>query len=339
MTNTFYMPTSTELTQIAQDKLPRLSQDRAIFDIFRIRDVDQPLVSWEQRDNFIGLMTGRGFNGEPGTVQRVGGHRYNMQPGVYGDKIVIPEQELLLRRQWGTFNTPININDLVMEGQDQLLEVALDRIEWVCWTLLVSGTFSVFNNNVLVHSDSYTNQTYSAPVVWSTTATSGPLADFRAVKLLSRGHSVNFGRKAVAYMNQTTFNYMISNTNNSDLFGRRNAGLATINNLADLNTLFLGDDLPQIQVYDETYFDNSGSLQLFIPTGKVIVNGARPANSQVAEFQFTRNAQNVDMAPGLYNKIFDRRENDVPGGLEIHTGFNGGPAIMFPSSIVTMIVA
>ena len=51
-------------------------------------------------------------------------------------------------------------------------------------------------------------------------------------------------------MNRQTFNNLRTNTNASDLFGRRQNGLSTINNLADLNVLLAGDDLPMIEVYD-----------------------------------------------------------------------------------------
>jgi hypothetical protein len=52
----------------------------------------------------------------------------------------------------------------------------------------------------------------------------------------------------------------------------------------------------------------------------------------------TRNANNPGMAPGRYQKIIDRGENEVPRKIEVHRGHNGGPVIYFPGSIVAMTI-
>src|SRR5438046_2228521 len=105
--STFVYPTSSELITVAQDKTPRLTKDRPIFDIFPIRSVDSHLLRWEQKDNYLGLQQIRGLNGDPARVSRVGGKVYQMEPGVYGEFLRIDEQELTTRRQWGSYNAPI----------------------------------------------------------------------------------------------------------------------------------------------------------------------------------------------------------------------------------------
>lgn len=336
---TFIYPTNAELTAILQEKMPVRTMDDAIFDIMPIEDDDTSLVMWEQEDNYIGLMSLRGFDGQPGRVSRVGVKQYQMLPGVYGDYIQLDETELTLGRAAGTFGQPIDIQNLIVRRQDQLLNRAIDRLRYIGWTLVSQGTFSVPTpDGQIVHSDSFNLQSYTAGVSWSTSATATPLKDFRNVKLLGRGKSVSFGSGSTAYMNQVTFNSLVSNTNNNDIAGRRVTGLFAPLNLEEINQVLLGEDLPKIQVYDEGYLDDTGAFQPHLPNGKCVVVGKRPAGQRVASFKMTRNATNPNAQPGMYNKVIDRGEDSVPRVIEVHMGFNGGPAIYYPSAIVKMDV-
>ena len=336
---TYVYPSAAEIQQIAQDKMPRLTQDRPVFDIFPMRSVNESLLIWEQLDNFKGLQQVRGLSGQPSRVVPVNLKQYQMQPGVYGEFIPINEQELTTRRVAGTFGAPIDITDLVLEKQDQLLQRRLDRVEYIGWTLLAAGTFSVaLPGGGVAHTDTFNIQTYTAGVGWGTAATSTPLADFSAVQLLSRGHSVDFGAVATAFMNRQTFNNLRSNANGTDLYGRRTQGLGTFNNLQGINQLLTGDDLPQVVVYDQGYLDESGTFTPFIPVNKVIVVGKRPAGQPIAEYRMTRNANNPDLAPGPYMRVIDTGEIVIPRSIEVHDGHNGGPVIYFPSAVVVMSV-
>jgi hypothetical protein len=58
----------------------------------------------------------------------------------------------------------------------------------------------------------------------------------------------------------------------------------------------------------------------------------------VGEYRFTRNANNPDLGPGPYMKVIDRGDTEVPRGLEVHDGHNGGIALYHPAAIVTMTV-
>lgn len=335
----FIIPTSAELEAIAQDKLPRLTAQRPCFDWFPTQNADAAVLMWEQKDNYTGLQQIRGMNGEPPKITKVGVKRYLMEPGIYGEHSIIDELELTTRRQYGTFGSPVDISDLVMDAQDQLLQRRIDRIELIVWTLGITGTFSVSGpSGGVLATDSYSTQTFSASVAWSTVATSTPLADFRAVQLLGRGHSVNFGASAKAYMNRVTANNMLANTNNADLYGRRTAGLGTFNSMPQINTLLAGDDLPQVVVYDEGYLNDSGTFVPFIPNNKVLVVGQRPANQPVGNYRFTRNANNPNLAPGPYQKVIDHGTDRVPRLIEVHDGHNGGPVIYYPSAFVAMSV-
>lgn len=334
----FIYPTSVQLMQIAQTLTPRLQEGRAGFNLFPMVDVDAHLLEWEQLDNYVGLQQVRGLNGEPSRVKPTGSKRYMMEPGVYGEFGLIDELELTTRRQIGSFESPINISDLVLARQNQLLARRLDRIELIIWTLLTTGTFSVADGPTVLHTDSYTFQSFDASTGWGTAASSTPLADLRSVQLKSRGYSVNFGSSATAYMNRTTFNQMLSNTNASDLGGRKAAFGESVNGPDAVNRILSQDDLPSIEIYDQGYLDSTGTFQLFIPNGFIVVVGARPAGQRVGEYRFTRNANNPNMAPGTYMKVIDRGNEQVPRSIEVHDGHNGGPVIFFPSAIVLMDV-
>lgn len=337
MANYVY-PTNSELQLVAAEKVPVLTLNDPLFEIMPIVDVDAYELTWDQLDNFVGLQQVRGLNGQPGNVEAVGANTFRIKPGVYGDFTTIDEEELTTRRQFGTFATPIDITDLIMLKQDQLLNRRIDRIRQIGWTLLTTGTFSVSNNRGVVHTDSYDLQDYNAST-WATIATATPLADMRAVQLLSRGKGVSFGAGARAFMNRVTFNNMIANTNASDLYGRRTAGLGTVLSLSDANALLAGEDLPQIVIYDDGYLNDAGTFVPFIANGVVVVVGRRQGGQSIADYAMTRNANNPNLEPGAYMKVFDHGDDRVPRMIEVHDGHNGGPRIYYPGSIVVVDVS
>lgn len=331
-------PTSSELQEIAQTKMARLTAQRPVFEFFPIVNSNQHQLMWDQMDNYLGLQQIRGMNGEPPKISKTGSKRYIAQPGIYGEFEPIDEFELTALRQLGTFATPQDKMSLVTRAQDKLLLRELDRIESVVWNLLVNGTFSVAGKTgAVLATDTYTEQTYAAGVAWGTSATATPIADFRAVQLLARGYSVSFGASAKVFMNRVTWNQLISNTNPADLYGRRTAGLGIVNNLAQWNQLLMGEDLPGVTIYDEGYLtDPAGTFTPFIPNNKVVVIGQRPAGQAVGEYRMTRNANNPNSGSGPYDRVIE--EDDVPPKVEVHRGHNGGPVLFFPSAIVVMTV-
>lgn len=338
----FVYPSMMHLRQISQTLLPNLMAGRVVFgeDLFPITTVDQHNLEWEQKDNILGLQQGRGLNNRPARIQRLGGRRFMVEPGVYGEYAMVDERELTIRRSWGgAIDQPINVTDLVLECQNQLLQRRLDRQEWIVWTLLVSGTVTVpAPNGAVIYTDQYTMQSFDSGVGWGTIATATPLADFRAVALKSRGYSVSFGSTAKAYMNQVTLNNMLSNTNPSDIYGRRAEGLSTINSPAQLTQLMLADGLPTIVVYDEGYINDSSTFTTFLPDNKIVVVGRRRNGESIGEYRMTRNANNPGSAPGPYMKVVDD-EDAVPRTIVVHDGHSGGPILTFPSSICVMDVA
>jgi hypothetical protein len=273
-------PTDAVLTQIDKDLLDDRVMDDPIFDEFPMAMTDDHLVVWEQQDNTSGLMQARGLNGDLPVAKRLGGKRYQFEPGAYGEYLPIDELELTRRRPWGQFSGKVDVTDLVAECQMQLQTRHMNRVRWILWQLLIKGIYNVPNaHGAIVHTDTLQTQTFTSQVPWTTYATATPLADLRAVQLLHRGHSVSFGPNAKLYINQTTANAAFSNTNAADIYGRRTNGLGTYNSLSQFNQLFMGDGLPQFVIYDDFYLSDgndgftSGSFQLYIPDGYGVLIG------------------------------------------------------------------
>lgn len=340
----YVFPTNRELSQIAPDKIARASAERLGFQVMPMRDVNAAIIQWEQQDNYFGLQQLRGLDGAPPVVKPVGSKSYSYTPGYFGEFMTVTETELTTRAGSTSEDVPIAVSDLVLRRQDQLIVRELDRIELMIWTLLTTGTFSVaLPGGAIGFTDTFAIQTYTASPTWATVATAVPMTDFRAVQLLGAGKGVNFGAGATAYMNRITANSLLANTNSADLFGKRTAAGATVNSTADINRLLLDQDIPQIAVYDEGYYDNSNAFQRFIPNNKVVVIGRRNGGERIGEYLKTINANNPNRAPGSYSFVVDRAnaingEKRVPPNMEVHQGHNGGCVIYYPGSVVVMTV-
>lgn len=336
---TYTYPTSTELREIEQVKLPRLTQDSPIFRLFPFEGARSHILEWEQEDNYFGMQQIRGLNGKPPRVATVGVRSFMMKPGVYGEFMAVDEMERTIRRAYGSFNAPVDLGDLVMRRQDQLLERRLNRVEYLCWQLAIYGYFRVMDvKGATVHTSGYQNQQTTAAVTWATTATATPLADLRAVNLLSRGQSGGFGAGATAYMNRVTCNYLLANTNPNDLGARLAAGVVPVTSVESMNAILAREDLPNAVVYDDGYYDDTNTWTQWIPNGKVLVVGRRANGAAVGSFRYTFNVNNPGGEPAPYTRVIDRTSDTIPAEVEVHDGFNGGPVIMFPGTLVVMNV-
>ena len=332
----YLYPTNSVLSEVAQIRTATLAQNDPLDEFMPIENLDSHLVEWEQEDDYRGLQQVRGINGAPPRVGRSGAKRYAMQPGVYGEFEPIDELEITSRRSFGIFGTPIDISDLVARRQNKLLGRQYDRINQVRWLLFTAGVFAVVNaDGTIVHTDTYPVQTFTSTVPWATYATATPLNDLRTMQLSSRGKGVRFDGSAILFINRITFNHMIRNANTADMAGRRTNGLNTMLalNLNELNTVLVGEDLPQIRVFDDGYFNDAGTFVTFIADNKGVLVGRRVDGSPVGKYFMTRNANNPNGEAGQYSKI---KDESIPRLIEVHQGHNGGPALLFPSAIISL---
>jgi hypothetical protein len=268
---------------------------------------------------------------------------YQKLPSAFGEQTSIDELELTSRSSYVNPSTPIPVQDLVAEAQEFLLNRQINRMSWILWTLLINGTYTILDvKGAIVDRDAYTPITYVPSILWSSAATATPLADLRAIQLLSRGVSTSFGAAAQLVLNQRTFNYLDANTNAADLGGRRGVGLTTIEGVAEVNRVLALNNMPTIRIWDEGYLDDAGTFQNWVPDGYVLVVGQRRGDRRLGEFLLTRNASNVDNSSQPYLKIIDKgaaADEAPPRQINIHRGFNGGPSMYYPGSVVVAKVA
>lgn len=347
---TYDLPNNAVIEEIEQEVIPQLTEGDPLFEIFPIQSEDAATIKWEQKDNYTGLMTVRGINGQPGRVKRVGSNLYEMEPGYYGDFQDVDEKELTKRRQLGTFGEPIDIDDLIQSGLEHLFVRQINRMRKSIADVLTTGTFSVIGENgAVLNTDSFSVRTFSASVPWATVATATPLKDIRNARLTALGYSYEFDKDSIMLMNEYTYNYMLFNTNSADLSGKRDSYGATFNTIASVNKLLESENLPQLSIYNESYLDETTGLPtLFIPNNKIVMIGRRKTGKQLGSFTITRNAQNPDVGAKPYTWFIDpfmmSQGNVLPAGsvprtIQIHRGFNGGPKIPYAGGIIVMTVS
>lgn len=340
MPSPYAYPTNFEMEEINRDLMPRLREGRVFLDLFPEEYEDTSHVIWEQRDNIVGLMQGRGYNNPPSAVAALGSKIYDMLPSVLGDFVPLDEQMLTERRQVGNASEAVPIYDLVGDATTQLIVRQYDLIEFVLSQILVTGQYQIFRRKTLIGTDTLPIPTYAGTTAWSNYTTATPLFDLKNAVLFRRGHSVDFSG-GWAIMNATQANYLTLNQNSADLFGRRTTGLATVNTIKALNEQILdaGDGLPQVLVYDKGFLDDSGRYNLFIPTGTVLLVGRRETGEAPGRTCYTRTMSNEPAGkPGPYAFVTDTQEKTgrPPRGIEVHRGFNFGPKVIYPSCFVTI---
>ena len=339
MNQVYVYPGAKQLREIELLKTPRMVLNTPLLRYFPFEGVRAWWLQWKQRDMYGGMTQIRSLNGRPPRVHPVGERDFLMRPGVYGEHMLIDEMEMTLRTAQARPDQPVDVNNLVTQRQDQLLVRRFNRIEWLLWQLVVYGHFIVLDaRGVIAHRDAYSIQTFTSSVPYSTHGTSTPMADFQNVALYGRGTGTDFGRRATAFCNRVTGYHINGNTNPADLGGRKINGGNNITTINDVNGIFLGNDLPQIEIYDETYLDELGNQVPYIPDGKIVVMGALLNGETHGNFRFVINQNNPGGEPAPYMKVIDRTATQVPPEIEVHDGWNGGPVIYYPGSIVTMDV-
>lgn len=331
-----------ELTTIERDLLPQLTQRSPIFQHFPIEPVRAPLIVWDQKGKLTGLQSARGINGEPAIVQEPGSTRRTMEPGYYGEESLIDEMDLTLRAPFGQLQGSVDITDLVSDKQDFLLQREIWRIEWVLWQMAITGRINVLSQRGQpVYNGAVQVQTASANVPWATVATATPLADLRAVRLLGRGTSHDFGAGATGYLNQSTADKMIANTNANDIGGPSVVALQDQLSIETANKRFSREGLTKLVVYDGGYVDDDGNHQLWIPDDIVVIFAGRPGTKRIGAYKQTINAGNPNMEPGGYSYVTDSADQGrpVPRRIWVGKGHNGGPCFEYPDAVVVLDVS
>lgn len=344
-----YKPAKVML-EIEADLLTRGREGRVGLDIFPEQNRNAHFVEWNQADNYYGLQQMRGLDGNAPHVKQPGRKTFVYEPGVWGEHELITETELTVRAGSSIVSdtNPIDLSDLVMERDTQLIGREFDRKEWLAWNALRGSiTVKVGGDNAVTpattYTDTYAVQAYSPTIPWSTLSTAVPIANMQTVQQMQVGHSIDFGAAATLFVNGYTAFQILNNANTADFGGRRNQFGATINNIQGVASYWQGQNLPNIMVYDGGYMPYIGNnttaqFQKYILNGEGFLIGKRPGNARVGEMQLTRNANNPGARPGGYRKFIDYANNnnpkEGPPRIYIERGWNGGPAIYYPSAVV-----
>lgn len=343
-------PTSEELRRIESEKVEALMMDSPVFKIFPITQARDWRLRWSVDGYIGGLAQLRGLDVASQHVERVGYSDYEMAPGVYGEHMMIKETELAMRAQRfypGGGEGRVDVTELILNMQDQLIDRRLRLIKYIAWTLLCTGTFAIADKKGAGgyrHTDTYSLGTYDA-TTWATVATATPLADFRAVGLLARGKNANFGAGAMAFANLNTIYNLLGNTNAADLGGRYIGNLNRALSVQDIQGILIGANMPNLVPIEEGYYDSSGTFQLFVPNGKVVVVSAPTGiGDTIGEYRMVwQVVTNASGAPSPYQIIRDSTKNPlgptVPPLIVVEDGHNGGPVVTRPWKVVVMDVS
>ncbi|MCP9494277.1 MAG: major capsid protein [Pyrinomonadaceae bacterium MAG19_C2-C3] len=347
---TYTFPTNHELNLLVQE----YSVERETFmgeEIMPFEPQMTQRVMWDDLDSERGMTHLHNMDTDPRTVGRPGSRVRSYEPIFFKEQELIKESDLLMARQYGTLNGVINIDELVMRRKRALEDRAYIRAEQLRWMAL-GGEVHLNENGVRV-DETFPVQHYYPIVPWTATNMATPLADFLAQLLLYRGTGAT-ATGATAYMNQTTANVLLSNTNANDIAGfRATDQRSTTFSIEEANRILAARGCPQIKVYDMGYIDEAGQFQTFIADGEVRVVGKRPGGQRFGAIAMTPSLHRVAAglpASGMFCFVtvngqpnMGRVSIETLGAmanpkLEIVAGFYGGPLARYGRSIINMHV-
>lgn len=328
-------PTTRELIEINPEKIVNITRNRPTFRFFPTTEDNRAWrIEWTQRDNYRGFQQLRGLNGEPSYVKQVGAKRFSAEPGVYGEYMTLDEKELTMRASVYNPGEPVDITDLVTEKQDILNAREIDLIEFLHWSVLLNGTFAILGPTGAYYTDTFPIQTITFSD-WSDLVNATPLADLRNLALLAEGKSVDFGPRATMFTNSVTFSYLANNRNPADMGGVKMEYGRSVLGTADVNKIFVAQDLPQVEIYNEGYNrESDGAFVKWIANDIISIIGARTNGDRLGEYRMVRNVNNPGSRAGRYEEVFDNLGKDVPRKIAVHRGHNGGMVVYYGSAII-----
>lgn len=336
-------PTNAELMMLQAELLPRYADGRLAFDLLPFKETSYAKVILNRPDIFRGLQQWRGLD-KPTRTPR---DQYNyigeyceINPGYWGECDYITERDLTLLAAPGSCREPIDITERVVRMQERLLERRYNRVEYNIWQALAYGTSQAFGEDgKLIHEEVFNIQMITVGIPWSDPDNSTPIQDLRCVRLLGRGTSTNFNNTAKAYMNQVTANCLMSNRNANDLGNLQITACCELAlfGMNAINMKLTANGLPNLEVYDEGWIDESGNFHPFIPDGKVIVMGVRPGSEPLGNYWLTRNVLGCEVDTGFWQNIHDSCTwGQVPRKISVNDGHNGIPALHYPRGIISI---
>jgi hypothetical protein len=346
----YQFPTNLQLDILTQEYIIQREQFIGA-QIVPLMEVGVQRVRWDERDKERGMTAPHAMDSDPKIDKRPGSTLREYAPIPFKESDLIKESEILQARELGTLANVVNLDRMVALTMKARMDKTFIRAEWLTWKMLTGG-FSIAENGVTV-AETFPVQTYPTAKKWSNNDTAIPLKDFNAIKLLFRGTGAS-AKGARAYLNQTTMNTLLENTNDKDIHGLRSKNFVSPTfDLDQVNTILGDRGLPELVVYDEGFYDDNLNFTTFIPDGMVVIVGKRQMGQVVANFISTPTIHRVANglpAAGFFSFIeinggpnngaisvdVGRLGQAANPNIKLTGGVYGGPVLWYPKSIVVM---
>jgi hypothetical protein len=347
----FTFPTNVSLDLVLQEYVVQRDKLRGL-QLAPFIDLLTQKVRWDIRDNVRGLTKTHVMGTNPQLGKRPGSKTKEYTPFYFKEEDVIKEDEILRSRELGTLGGVVSIDTEVALTMKNRVDRNFLRAESLIWQML-TGLITLDDANVKA-SETFPIQTLDASN-WGDLSNGAPLKDFMDVQLLFPGSGAS-AAGAMAFMNQKTANNLLRNNNAADIRGYQTRQfIASTYGVADANKILTDRNLPNIEVYNEGYYDDAGVFQFFIPDDKVVVMGKRGQGEVCCNFGLTpslHRTKNGMPAPGFFSFItvnggpnngaaqIDLQQLGQDGNPKIGIigGMYGGPMCWYPRSIVRMDV-
>ncbi|XAI95785.1 hypothetical protein [Microcystis phage Mae-JY24] len=279
LSNIYTFPEQATLIEAATERSREIDANSIASQLLPISVEDTDQCYWEILDNVQGLTPVVGPDQPYPVTRELGSRRFTVPFVRFGEQRIIPADRLTRSRELGSFDRPFALDAIISQGLTDLAIKEAQTVDFLRWRLLSAGTVSVTDASgalqVVATVDGYAaNNITAVGVPWATVATATPIANFKALRDARAGFGFDFGRTAMAYANSRTWNNLFNNTNQADLGGRRQAGLATINGIDQYNAFVsAGENVPMLVAVDDGFINANGAFERYIPDNTVIVVG------------------------------------------------------------------
>lgn len=288
--------------------------------------IDADKAQYDQYDDPFGILAYRGLGGDPPVTTFGSFQKFEVDPGYWGAKTFIRENQITTGRQPGTLADPIKIADqsnfLCLNFSTQIVSLVrksiADTIRTGMFVMQAGGNIGTVGGlassnpqggqtgqQFVYQIANYASQMLSPGTPWkSSNATATPITDMLGFKAgLIKASSNNFGRESILLCNSNTavdlFNTAQIMQTYKGPYGSSILGLdGETADVTGLNKIQLTFDLPDISIYDYGWYNtladaqarNKAAWNYIIPNQTLLWIGKRPESQLVGEFQLTRHA-------------------------------------------------
>lgn len=346
MPNDCIIPTPAEIVAVGARIIPYRRKDLVgINDLMPMKYVNNTHIIINRPDIIRGLQPWRGLGGEPPVTTdqfNRDGEFCLFWPGYWGETKMVTESELANVAEPGTCpGQPLDARKEIARIQNRLTYRMLMRMEKLVWDTLRTGRYVAMNEAGRVIFEQFFNiRMVRATVDFTDLVNSRPLSFFRSLPEIFRDTSAMFTGDCVRYyMNRTTLNRILENSNGLDL-GRGNlSACCNTIGLDWVNAQFASQGLGRIVIYDNRWVDEQGGIHLFIPDGWVIIKGCRPDAVVPGHYYLTKVLNSCielsgDMQ-GMWYFLHDNCGEKIVREITVGAGHNGGPILEYPEMIIS----